>query len=467
VESKLRRAQRHLNAGDPAAAIRTCRDILAADPDYLPALNLGAIAAFQSGGAAEAIQLLERAIARHPDDREAYYNLGVVQQVRGEMDRAADSFAHAASLDPNFADAHYNHATAQMELSRPEDALAAYERCIGADPAYAPAYSGLGFALRELRRFDDAIQAYERGLARQPDDAEAWSGLGIALQALDRLPEAQVTFERATAIGPDYPEAWVNLANVLIKCGDAGAALDVCNRYLARHPADAGVLASKSIALGESGGDRDALVDFDRLLVSSRPEAPAGFATMTALNDALARHILNHESLIDAPSSRATRDGRHTGELLADDAAPIRAFEALLRGAVADYLAQQPADSEHPHLSNRPAEWRLTAWSIVLKGRGYQAPHIHPSAWLSGVYYAQLPDIVRDGDASQAGWIEFGLPGDEYHWSAPPRLRAIKPEPGLMVLFPSYFFHRTIPFAAPGTRISIAFDVLPVTDPGA
>jgi hypothetical protein len=36
-----------------------------------------------------------------------------------------------------------------------------------------------------------------------------------------------------------------------------------------------------------------------------------------------------------------------------------------------------------------------------------------------------------------------------------------------MVLFPSYFFHRTIPFSAPGTRISIAFDVLPVTKPGA
>ena len=465
MEAKLRRARRQLQAGDPAAAARRCRDILAGDPDCLPALNLGAVAAFQSGAAAEAIQLLERAIGRHPDDREAYYNLGVIQQARGEIDRAADSFARAASRDPDFADAHYNHATALMELARAEDAIAAYERCIGVDPAYVPAYSGLAFVLRGLRRFEDAIHAYERGLARQPDDAEAWAGLGIALQALDRLSEAQATFERATAIGSDYPEAWVNLADVLIARGKSGAALDVCNRYLARHPADAGVLAAKSIALGDSGGDRNALVDFDRLLVSSRPEAPAGFATIAALNDALARHILNHESLIDAPTSRATRDGRHTGELLTDGAAPIRGFEALLRGAVASYLAQQPADFEHPHLANRPAEWRLTAWSIVLEGHGHQVPHIHPSAWLSGVYYAQVPDIVRDGDASRAGWIEFGVPGDEYHWTAPPRLRSIKPEPGLMVLFPSYFFHRTIPFAAAGTRISVAFDVLPVHPP--
>jgi Putative 2OG-Fe(II) oxygenase len=32
----------------------------------------------------------------------------------------------------------------------------------------------------------------------------------------------------------------------------------------------------------------------------------------------------------------------------------------------------------------------------------------------------------------------------------------------MMILFPSYFYHRTIPFAAPEVRISIAFDAMPV-----
>ncbi|MHA1599304.1 MAG: putative 2OG-Fe(II) oxygenase [Alphaproteobacteria bacterium] len=29
-------------------------------------------------------------------------------------------------------------------------------------------------------------------------------------------------------------------------------------------------------------------------------------------------------------------------------------------------------------------------------------------------------------------------------------------------MFPSYFYHHTIPFAGSGRRISIAFDVLPI-----
>ena len=35
-----------------------------------------------------------------------------------------------------------------------------------------------------------------------------------------------------------------------------------------------------------------------------------------------------------------------------------------------------------------------------------------------------------------------------------------RPEEGLIVLFPSFFFHRTIPFESAEERISVAFDVL-------
>ncbi len=37
-----------------------------------------------------------------------------------------------------------------------------------------------------------------------------------------------------------------------------------------------------------------------------------------------------------------------------------------------------------------------------------------------------------------------------------------RPEEGLMLLFPSYFYHRSVPFEAAERRISISFDVLPV-----
>ena len=49
---------------------------------------------------------------------------------------------------------------------------------------------------------------------------------------------------------------------------------------------------------------------------------------------------------------------------------------------------------------------------------------------------------------------------DDFHATREPEVRLFKPEEGLMILFPSYFYHRTIPFEAEDVRISISFDVL-------
>jgi hypothetical protein len=41
-----------------------------------------------------------------------------------------------------------------------------------------------------------------------------------------------------------------------------------------------------------------------------------------------------------------------------------------------------------------------------------------------------------------------------------PEVRFYRPEEGLMFLFPSYFYHRTVPFESGRPRVSIAFDIL-------
>jgi hypothetical protein len=90
---------------------------------------------------------------------------------------------------------------------------------------------------------------------------------------------------------------------------------------------------------------------------------------------------------------------------------------------------------------------------------GYQIPHIHPAGWLSGVYYLQV--LEASPERPQEGWIEFGRPDPALAGSTDSTTRLVRPEAGTMVLFPSYFYHCTLPFEIPGPRISIAFDVMP------
>jgi len=88
-------------------------------------------------------------------------------------------------------------------------------------------------------------------------------------------------------------------------------------------------------------------------------------------------------------------------------------------------------------------------------------PHFHPQGWLSGCYYARIPERVESSGDAHEGWIEFGRPAYHLPHTKEPKLRIVKPEEGLIVLFPSYMFHRTVPFESDDLRISFAFDVVP------
>jgi ectoine hydroxylase-related dioxygenase (phytanoyl-CoA dioxygenase family) len=77
--------------------------------------------------------------------------------------------------------------------------------------------------------------------------------------------------------------------------------------------------------------------------------------------------------------------------------------------------------------------------------------------WISSCYYVGLPAVVADENAQQ-GWIKFGEPNFK---SGLAIRRAIQPQAGRLVLFPSYMWHGTIPFRSSEKRTTIAFDVVP------
>jgi putative 2-oxoglutarate-Fe(II)-dependent oxygenase superfamily protein len=102
-----------------------------------------------------------------------------------------------------------------------------------------------------------------------------------------------------------------------------------------------------------------------------------------------------------------------------------------------------------------PRTARISAWGLISRGEGFNAPHIHHKGWATGVYYPAAP--------------EGGGPGGALRIGPPPALGArapgwpdatIRPEPGLLVLIPSFYTHWTVPLGRPGLRTSIAFDLV-------
>ena len=93
-----------------------------------------------------------------------------------------------------------------------------------------------------------------------------------------------------------------------------------------------------------------------------------------------------------------------------------------------------------------------------MKKKGELSWHHHPSGWLSGSFYIDIP--ATEGDQAA---IEFALHGNELpiiNKNRPTKLCNVNA--GDLVLFPSSLFHRTIPFYSDDTRLCVAFDMMPI-----
>ncbi len=108
-------------------------------------------------------------------------------------------------------------------------------------------------------------------------------------------------------------------------------------------------------------------------------------------------------------------------------------------------------------------------WATICRAGAYHAPHSHPDSAWSGVYYVDPGTDSRDQPLSgvlefldpRAGVEAVTAPGDLY--GDPFRVR---PQAGLLVLFPSWLFHWVHPYTGQTPRIAVSFNAtgLPVAE---
>ncbi len=102
-----------------------------------------------------------------------------------------------------------------------------------------------------------------------------------------------------------------------------------------------------------------------------------------------------------------------------------------------------------------------SAWATVCRAGAYHAPHSHPDSAWSGVYYVNPGSDNREQPLSgvlefldpRAGVEAVTAPGDPY--GEPFRVR---PQAGLLVVFPSWLHHWVHPYSGQGPRIAISFN---------
>lgn len=366
--------------------------------------------------------------------------------------------------------------------------------------ASANYYVDTSFSLHAERRYDEAIEQCRKGLELYPDHKQLFNNLAANLDAAGRYEEAIALLERRVKTHPRYAAGHYHLgilyrkaerleeavsrlreaarlergnllaltacADCLLRLARPEEALAPLEAALRLKPYHVRALALKTIALAGAGRTEEErwLSDPNRLVQAVHfSELGCAGEELEALNARLTAFASAHPSMRLDPPENATYNGRHSGSLVGEREPALARLAELLGHALQrrrETLAQE--DPEHPFRRALPPGFALNLWSVELTGGGKMTPHIHTDGWLSGVYYAEVPAIVDDPAAGQAGWIRFGVPLPEHAMEKLPLIRAVKPEPGLMLTFPSYLWHATVPLpedTAP--RLCYSYDLQP------
>jgi tetratricopeptide (TPR) repeat protein len=448
--------------GRQAEAVAVYRSLVAAAPGNLAAAHALAIALQAANQHGDAARVAQHTLARGHKSAALYNTLARSLIAQGAL-REAEAVLHdCLALEPRLLDAQNN--LAQLIWMRSGDiaqATAAFDRALqtfGNDDALWAAKAAI------LQGAGDARGAYAC-LASQASRPQASPILlvraGLAALEFDSAAALGLA-ERALSAMPANAAARTLLVAAQLGVGDARGALPHCETLLASAPDDQYLIALETTAWRLLGDERYwRRCDYKTLVVPFELDAPppwpdvAGFfadlkVSLDRLHDPHG-HPLLFQSL---------RHGTETTFDLSRSADPvIQALFSSFAAPIGRYLEHMGHGSD-PLRRRNLGRWRFNgSWSVRLRTSGHHANHVHPRGWISSACYIELPDVMSDA-RSDEGILTFGEPSI----ATTPALKAeysVRPAVGMLVLFPSYFWHGTVPFASDQPRLTVAFDAVP------
>jgi len=403
-----------LEAGLPAVdAFARVMQLTPNDAEVLKGMVAALVA---EGRISDAIQGLERSLARSPQWADGHGLLSDLRWMEGERQGFARSFDEGLALFPR-----------DLELRRHQL-----------------------IALLHAEQYDALMARIAAGRAELGDLPLFAVNEAITHSELGETALADIAFEGLA----DLPDSALQVRRVrhMLRAGRPEQASAVIDGWLKGTEAFS-FWPYASIAWRMTGDRRREWLEGDPRLVGVYDIGEA-----LPPIDVLASTLRHLHKTRGQPLVQSVRGGTQTdGNLFHHIDPVIVQLREAIRAAVSAHVEQLPAsDPAHPTLAGARSPVRFSgAWSVRLQAGGFHSNHVHPMGWLSSALYIQLPpDVGQD----EAGWLTLGDPTARSMPLDLGPLRTVEPKPGRLVLFPSWMWHGTRPFGE-GERLTVAFDV--------
>ncbi|MGQ3052630.1 MAG: putative 2OG-Fe(II) oxygenase [Roseateles sp.] len=373
---------------------------------------------------------------------------------------AAESYRRALALRPNLLAAQFEAAQlAWMSTGDTEHALVGLRQAEGradADPMLAFVKAQAQEKMGDVR----GARASLEPLVARAGGTPVVLAYAAHLEALLGRPDAATSLaEACLRAAPGDHGAVEALTRARLAVGDGPGASEAAGHLVAAQPLNQHAIALQATAWRMTGDARyHGLYDYERLVASYQLDPPSGWDSLDAYVADLANELKAAHPFRAHPFGHSVRGGSQLPHVLCRRTPALSALAGAVMAPIKRHL-ERLGQGGDPVCRRNAGRARIQGdWSVWLWPGGHHVDHVHQEGWLSTACHIELPAVVDAG--GREGWLRFGKPGipvgremGAEHW--------VRPQPGRLVLFPSYMWHGTEPFGGQLPRLTVAFDLLP------
>ena len=401
----------------------------------------------------DAVGLFERVRALAPADPAILIGLSAARMAAGQAAAAISELEAILEAAPTWIAGHLQLAQLQSLIGAEAQASASLDRAIIRQPGEPTLWHALCQLHLRREAYDELLDVVDRARAIVESNGDFAFFLAVAAGEVSDARADELLSSRAVAANPALA-VW--RVRRLIRTGQVAAALPIVDQELGSERSQA-IWPYAALVWRLTDDPRWRWLEGQPGLVSVRD-----IASDLPLFDNLVSQLRSLHERSGQFMDQSVRGGSQTdGPLLSRIEPPIRGLRQAIVRAVQQYIAELPPfDPDHP-LLRQPRHHRIRfsgSWSVRLRSGGSHANHVHPNGAISSALYLNLPE--RQGhEPQESGSLVLGEPPLDLRQGLPPHT-IIEPKPGQLVLFPSWMWHGTRPFAQ-GERLTVAFDVAP------
>lgn len=208
-EAFLGKAREQLQKGNAKDAVEYLNQAIDKDPENAKAFNMRGAANFELKDYASALLDYEKAIKLDPENYKPYFNRASVKMEKSDWEGALDDCAKASKIQPDTAEIYVKSGIIHAALLKIPEAINDFDKALKLNPKEINALYNRGNIYFQTQNFERAERDFLAAVKVDSRFSKAFYGLSVVQQKMNKTDEACMNMKMANRLG--YADAKIAL----------------------------------------------------------------------------------------------------------------------------------------------------------------------------------------------------------------------------------------------------------------